>query len=197
MLDNLVNLAYYVNVVDLHDSKFFRDVGESLLEYAGRSDFSGRGMVTELFPYIFVAAKRLSTRAISDYLRENHHVKLSAASVAKALRESEKHVRGLADKFEPAARTVANAHDATAITILEMRDLSAFEASTREVPRVSSGADEDVEDQLLEYDRAKSVIADEWYSLDPVVRSLILKVIEDDELELDQGQSELKGVDVN
>src|SRR5260370_41528326 len=115
---------------DIDEMQYFHDVGESLVEFSTHSERSGRGMITELFPYIFVAARRLSTRAISDYLREHHQAKLSASSVAKALREPEKHLRGLGEKFEAAASTVARAHSTSWISILGIPELATFEAIT-------------------------------------------------------------------
>jgi hypothetical protein len=45
----------------------FCEIGESLLE-AAKTDFSARGVLTPLFPYIYEAAGSMSARAISRWL---------------------------------------------------------------------------------------------------------------------------------
>lgn len=50
----------------------------------------------------------MSTRALSRWLQDTHNIKLSAVSIAKALRESEKYWEARADSIEQAARAVEN-----------------------------------------------------------------------------------------
>ena len=52
----------------------------------------------------------MSSRAISRWLAEKG-LKLSAATIAKALRESETHWHEIAEEMEPAVRIFSNAHD--------------------------------------------------------------------------------------
>jgi hypothetical protein len=177
-------------MLDNDESENLRNVGEALVEHASHSELSGRGMVTELFPYIYIAARRLSTRAISVYLREQHQVKLSAASIAKALREPEKHFHALGEKFEPSARIVAAAHDLNPIDMLSLEP-DAFPAITRDKPVLRVFGDDEPSETFDEYEDAKSLLEHEWFSLDPAVRSMVLGAMRDvDRDGGDEGQAE-------
>jgi hypothetical protein len=81
-------------------------IGPGLLEGSRDAEFSARGVLPALFPYIHAAADRMSTRAISRWLQEAHGIKLSAVSIAKALRNPEKYWEAFADEIEPVARAV-------------------------------------------------------------------------------------------
>ena len=63
-------------------------IGEELVGHAQEAETSRRGLADELFPYIWVASKKMSTRAISRWLEEKQGLQLSAATIAKTLRES-------------------------------------------------------------------------------------------------------------
>ena len=55
-------------------------VGQNLVEHSKSSDLERkRGLVVELFPFIFGAHERMSARAVSQFLKEKHGIKLSAA----------------------------------------------------------------------------------------------------------------------
>src|ERR1700722_17524934 len=88
------------------------ELGEKLVENSLLAEeFSAqRGLINELFPWVYEASKRMSSRAISRWLAEKG-VKLSAATVAKALRNPRLYWQELADEIEPAATIFGNAHD--------------------------------------------------------------------------------------
>jgi hypothetical protein len=66
-------------------------IGQRLVEHAQRVKLEEkRGMVIELFPFIFEASSRMSARAISRYLKEKHGVQLSAVTISKALSDLKK-----------------------------------------------------------------------------------------------------------
>ena len=66
-----------------------RDIGKALVEQAENKPSSARGMVDELFPYIYAASTRMSARAISRWLEEKQQVKLSYTTVSKVLKEAD------------------------------------------------------------------------------------------------------------
>ena len=83
-------------------------IGSQLLDHAASPEaFSARGILDDLFPYIFDASKRMSTHAISKWLLETHKVKLSATAIANALRKPEKYWMRLAQKAEETAQRVS------------------------------------------------------------------------------------------
>jgi hypothetical protein len=75
-------------------------IGKSLSQYARKAEFTAqRGLVSELFPFLVDATNRMSARAISRFLENEHGVKLSSVSITKALKEPEKHWRAYFDLF--------------------------------------------------------------------------------------------------
>jgi len=163
-IDNCCKLWFITGIVGSPFNSELRNIGESLLKYSESSDTTARGLVTELFPYIYVASKRMSSRTISEFLKTSHSVKISAASVARALREPEKHMEGLFESIEPAIRIFAEAHDVEASDILE--DEKVFEAVKNEPPLLNSKDQSVMLDSQREYDEAVSTLSEEWFSLD-------------------------------
>lgn len=81
----------------------FLDIGKSLAEHSTKAKFTARGVADELFPFIYVASKRMGARAISEWLAEEHNVKLSHVSISKAINNAPEHFKRIADAvFEPA-----------------------------------------------------------------------------------------------
>jgi hypothetical protein len=83
------------------------DLSEAGLKLVGHSksvEFSARGKVVELFPYIFDASERMSARAISRYFDRELGIKISAVTVNKALKDPKKFWNLFFDTIEPAAR---------------------------------------------------------------------------------------------
>jgi hypothetical protein len=79
-------------------------VGQDLVEHSRSSDLNRkRGLVVELFPFIFGAHERMSGRAVSKFLKEKHGVNLSAVTVTKALNDPKTYWNRFFDTIEPAA----------------------------------------------------------------------------------------------
>ena len=86
-----------------------REIGLKLVGHAKSAEFSAnRGLVIELFPFIFEASQRMSARAISRFLLEEQDVKLSAVTITKALNDPKKSWNTFFDMIEPSARAIAN-----------------------------------------------------------------------------------------
>jgi hypothetical protein len=155
------------------------EIGASLVAHSQDQEISGRGLVTSLFPYIYTASKRMSTRAISAFLQEQHGVKLSAVTIAKALREPEKHVGEILERVEPAARTVALAHEVSAEAIL--RDGELFYALQHATPKILAESDDEASHALGDYEAAVEIVAREWHDLPTELRVLTLALLENKE----------------
>ena len=83
--------------------KNIKSIGSELADHSKTTDFSARGIIEELFPFAYVAAKRMSVRAISNWLEETHDVKISHTTIAKALKNADSHFKKIASTvFEPA-----------------------------------------------------------------------------------------------
>jgi predicted nucleic acid-binding protein len=139
---------------------YVEEIGEALVMSAEQDEsFSKqRGRVDELFPYIYRASKRMSTRAISRWLMEARNVKLSAVTIAKALRESDRYWLSYYDEVEPASGIVARAYGFDdGRQLLEDEDLFARVTGT---PPAVSGPD-----GLDEYNGAVHIVLSQWFNL--------------------------------
>lgn len=166
-------------------SQRYEEVGKELVEYAEQhAVFSAqRGLVEEIFPAIYQASRRMSTRAISNWLKDQKGIKLSAVTIAKALREANKYWQDIYDEIEPQARMMAVAYD------VEERDLlvneKLFEALKGEPPR-ASGRDE--AEEIL---AAGEILAANWYGrLDEAARGACLAAVRAAEQREDQAEEE-------
>jgi len=66
-------------------------IGQTLVKHAHTVNLEEkRGVVIELFPFIFEASSRMSARAISRFLKEKHKIQLSAVTVSRALSDLKK-----------------------------------------------------------------------------------------------------------
>jgi hypothetical protein len=134
------------------------EIGERLAKHAQEREISARGRITELFPYIYQASKRMSTRAISEFLADNFGLKLSAVGVSRALKEEEKHWQKLAEILEPSAMIVARAHGVEASAVLD--DEEKFLALASRPPKLSR------KEGHGEYEEAVGFLKRRWYTLD-------------------------------
>jgi hypothetical protein len=84
-------------------------IGQNLIEHSKSSDLGRkRGLVVELFPFIFGAHERMSARAVSRFLNVKHGVKLSAVTVTKALNDPKKYWNQFFDTIEPHVEAYEN-----------------------------------------------------------------------------------------
>ena len=85
------------------------DIGLKLVGHAKSTEFTAhRGLVIEMFPFLFEASQRMSARAISRFLLEEQGVKLSGVTITKALNDPKKSWNAYFDAIEPSARVIAN-----------------------------------------------------------------------------------------
>jgi hypothetical protein len=79
-------------------------MGRELLNFSRVAEGKVRyGRITELFPYIYEASKRIGIRAISRWLSEQGQP-VSHSTISRALANSEEHWEALARQIEPHAR---------------------------------------------------------------------------------------------
>jgi hypothetical protein len=107
----LVRVLHMVHKVIMNTKELnLNSIGNSLLEHSSEADFTARGVVEDLFPFIVQASRRMSTRAISQFLQQKHEVKLSYVTIGRALRDPNKYWNIYYDQIEQAAWTVAKHH---------------------------------------------------------------------------------------
>jgi hypothetical protein len=63
--------------------------------------------VVELWPFIYGASERMSSKAISDFLEKEQGIKLSSVTINKALKEPARSWNVVFDEVEPSARIIA------------------------------------------------------------------------------------------
>jgi len=154
-----------------------KDIARDLIEHSVQdADFSAKtGVLDDLFPAIYKASKRMSSRAISRWLLEVHGVKLSYVTISKALREADKHWESLWERIEPAARIFAEAHGVALKDYLF--DNGLFEGLAHSTPTIGG------EDGYGEYESAVGFLRQEWFIYDATVHDSCGKYILEDEKE--------------
>ena len=160
----------------MNTSRELSEVGCDLKRYAEtEAEFSARGVVDELFPYIYMASKRMSTRAISRWLKDTHKIKLSPVTIAKALREPDEHWETFFEKIEPSARIFGDAHSVYMADFLMNHELfSGLKLSGKNL--TLSG-----EEGYDEYQRAAEIIERDWFkALDEGMREECARYIPDE-----------------
>jgi hypothetical protein len=84
------------------------DVGQKLVGHSKSTEFTAnRGLVVELFPFIFEASERMSARAISRFFLEQQDIKLSAVTITKALNDPKKSWISFFEVIKPSAMVLA------------------------------------------------------------------------------------------
>ena len=135
-----------------------KEIGNDLKIYAENdAEFSARGVIDELFPSIYMASKRMSTRAISRWLQENHKIKLSAVTIAKALRESDKHWEEYFEAIDPSAQIFGNAHDASMTDFLMNPNVFSVLRSNEKNLKFSG------KEGYCEYQKAVEIVEQDWF----------------------------------
>lgn len=147
-----------------------REIGHEMLEYAENAEFTAQhGLIDELFPFIYAASKRMSLRAITRWLEENHRIKISANAVAKAMRNQERYWAGLVETVEPSARVMADAYGVPPSRVLD--DYEYFRHLETEPPAVAAEDSDGIGKELRRLADAVGLIRNRWYSLPDDVRN--------------------------
>jgi hypothetical protein len=142
--------------------KDLRELGNLLVEDSKTETVSARGIINELFPYVYEASSRMSSRAISRWL-EGNGVKLSAATIAKALRNQAPYWEELFEELEPAARIFANAHDVSIKDLMLKDDL--FSALCNQPPALAVSSENHASQEFGEYQSAREKLQSDWFSM--------------------------------
>ena len=154
-------------------NEVLQKVGLELVESARlNEEFSAqRGLISELFPYVYEASKRMSSRAISRWL-ESSGVKLSAVTISKALRNPKPYWQELADEIEPAARVFSDAYDISIKDVL--LNETAFSLCRARPPCCNGATHDGLMDSMKEIEDAGTKLVNQWYKLSLATREACL-----------------------
>lgn len=143
------------------------DIGKELLTYAKEeAEFTAqRSLLDDLFPFIYVASKRMSLRAISRWLKDAHDISISYNALANAMKNEDKKWADLLEDLESSARIFAKGHDATPEDVL--KDFNFFQSlevqncvvSDIEMPQ------ELIEKEIKEITESARVLRNRWFNL--------------------------------
>jgi hypothetical protein len=157
-----------------------KSIGAELVQAADEWERSPGEILTELFPYVFEASKRMSTREISRWLEESHGIKMSQPTVSRALRNPDKYWQTFAESMEPHARIVERAGKLSISQF--MQDGSLFQWATQEenLEFAGSNAEEAFADRN-EVGAAINFLRDHWFCLSDTTRANMHHYFDDDE----------------
>jgi hypothetical protein len=157
--------------------EYMNKIGSELVESSQETEeFSAqRGLINELFPYVYEASKRMSSRAISRWLADKG-VKLSAATIAKALRQPESYWQELADEIEPAATLFGNCRNIDVQDLLTNPEAFSVLAEHPVSPEAVSA--DAVRNSLNEIQAATDKLRNGWFALPDSAREACLAYAE-------------------
>lgn len=149
--------------MDEHDEVDLSEIGAALVEASQLGRGSAREILRELFPYVDEASKRMSTRAISQFLKDNFDVQISPASILRALRAPDRHWEDFAEYIEGEARIV---EDATGVPMeVFLFANGAFSCLDEQELSFTAVDEEGTMKEFDEFRNAMQFLREKWFSL--------------------------------
>lgn len=140
------------------------NIGAELVGVSQKLERSPGELLGELFPYVYEASRRMSTRAMSAWLKENHGMEISQPTLSRALRNPEKYWQAFAEYIEPWARRVEEAIPATMQDFLF--DDRVFTHFVEELPPSDAfDADSDEAAEFANVEGAVQFLEQKWFAL--------------------------------
>jgi hypothetical protein len=171
-------------------------VGLDLLSHAQQFGEPNRlPLTTQLFPFLLVASRRMSTREISAWLQSNKGITLSAAGISKGLSRPELHVKRIAEFVQPLAAYIVAVYPGfgeTPRSLLYEKDPQTGKSVLHEVFEKASHDPDGLSEGICE---AFDTLRDLWDSMPEEVQLMCLPYFSfdakpsDDESDDDSNQS--------
>lgn len=161
------------------------EIGSELLEESRKDPDAGLPLSTRLFPYIFVASRKMSLRAISSWLKDKQGVNLSAAAISRALNSPAMHLERLAESYVAESRHIALRYEKSITDLLYGTFHENGPLEIQELAFEEKYPESDNEEDIQFWADLKN-LADSWSSIPSEVRSMLRPYInnltcEDDE----------------
>ena len=135
-------------------------IGADLLSHAQEFGEPNRlPLTTQLFPFLFLASRRMTTREMSAWLETTKGVKLSGPMISKGLQRPELHLRRIAEHVQPLAAYIAAAHGLDAERLLFGGDTETGASDLKTFGEHLFGASEHYSDGVHE---AYEILAESW-----------------------------------
>lgn len=145
-----------------------KELGAKLVQDSKLNDelCTQRSVIFHLFPFIFEASKRMSSRAIVRWL-DAYGTKISLATVAKALRNPKACWQEIYEDIEPAASVVARTHGLQVAELLADHELFFDLVHDKNTfPQMRSRASQDnPQESYDEYLDACAKLQEDWFCL--------------------------------
>jgi hypothetical protein len=167
-------MIFSVHMNPMNEPSPLAGSGRALVEYATANPHSARGAVAELFPYIYEAAGRMSTRAISAFLQEEQNVALSPSTVLRALRKPDALFDGYLDEIEPALETLKDSMGEAAAMCL-LVDEETFRATDANPPEPDGLTPDELGESQRALSAAFHALRNSWWVGGPRYRREALK----------------------
>jgi hypothetical protein len=159
-------MVYQSGMEPEHD---IANIGAELVGASLSTERSPGEVLNELFPYVHEASRRMSTRGIRDWLKENYGILISQPTLSRALRNPEKYRQAFAEFIEPWARRVEEAIPPSMQDFLF--DDRLFKHFVDELPPANSfPQDSDEAAQFAEVEEAVEFLEYRWFSLSEETR---------------------------
>jgi hypothetical protein len=148
-----------------------------------------RGLVNQLFPFIYEASKRMSSRAICRWLEAND-TKLSVATVARALREPQPYWQDIYDDIEPAAMIFAKVHELELRALLTDHELFFNLVHDHNTfPTLEGRTGSHSPGSCDEYLDACAKLQEDWFSMPPPMIEVCLANVPDEGRSVEEVQA--------
>ena len=137
----------------MHNDESLSAIGSDLLSFAEEHGAPNRlPLTTQLFPFLHLASRRMTTREMSGWLETNKGVKLSGPMISKGLQRPDLHLRRIAEHLQPLAAYVAAVHNVNAEWLLFEEDpdsgQSAFKAFTEQIENAPESPSDGIREAL-------------------------------------------------
>lgn len=134
--------------------------GQKLLAHSKATEFTAnRGLVIDMFPFIYAASERMSAKAISEFLEKEQKIKLSSVTINKALRDPAKSWNQFFDLIEPDAHIFAKDYgDPLGKILFEEKFFFTIKAKW-----INAAAKMIVKENVA---RSATVLRNKWFSID-------------------------------
>lgn len=142
--------------MDSFEEESIPSIGSELLCHAQEFGEPNRlPLTTQLFPFLFLASRRMTTRQMSEWLEKSKGVKLSAPMISKGLKRPELHLSRIAEHVQPMASYLGTLFDRDAEELLFGEDpqsgVTVFKQFEDHIWQASDHLSDDAKDVLRSF----------------------------------------------